>query len=224
MISLYSKPLKKWYRKELLRCPAQRRIPLSQSHHQIEFPPYCYWLGNPSSLKRSTSGNSAEKHDFRRESSCLCREIFVCAVKFLFVPWSFCLCRDSFCLCRDSFCLCREIFVCTVTVFVCAVEFLYVPWHPWATVLYGPAHASSTTQIFVVSYRFLFSLPLLLLQTIWYLLLLMFTLLSQKCSTYYIFLFFDYLIGYLNSIVCTKCFPWWLPTRINNQVLRILRL
>ena len=48
--------------------------------------------------------------------------LLVCAVRFLFVPWSFCLCRG--------------VFVCAVTVFVCAVKFLFVPWQflfvPWS--------------------------------------------------------------------------------------------
>ena len=55
--------------------------------------------------------------------------LLVCAVRFLFVPWSFCLCRGVF--------VCAVIvFVCAVTVFVCAVKFLFVPWQflfvPWS--------------------------------------------------------------------------------------------
>jgi hypothetical protein len=41
-------------------------------------------------------------------SFCLCREVFVCAVEFLFVPWSFCLCREVFVCAVTISCLCRD--------------------------------------------------------------------------------------------------------------------
>lgn len=83
-----------------LRCSALRRIPLSQSHHQIEFPSYCKWLSNPSSLKDPLPAT-------------LLRSM-ISAVKVLFVP-------RSFRLGREIFCLCHGVFVCALRVFVFAV-------------------------------------------------------------------------------------------------------
>lgn len=96
-----------------LRCPALRRIPLSQSHHQIEFPSYCKWLSNPSSLKDPLPAT-------------LLRSM-ISAVKVLFVP-------RSFRLGRESFCLCHGVFVCALRVLFVPWEFLFLPRHLWATI------------------------------------------------------------------------------------------
>lgn len=80
-----------------LRCPALRRIPLSQGHHQIEFPSYCKWPSNPSSLKDPLPAT-------------LLRSM-ISAVKVLFVP-------RSFRLGRESFCFCHGVFVCALRVFI----------------------------------------------------------------------------------------------------------
>lgn len=89
-----------------LRCPALRRIPLSQSHHQIEFPSYCKWLSNPSTLKDPLPAT-------------LLRSM-ISAVKVLFVPRSFRLGCESFCLCHGVFVCALRVFVRAVRVFVFA--------------------------------------------------------------------------------------------------------
>ena len=98
LISLFSKPL----RYPHLLFPTQSR------HWVPPIPPY---------IERLSNRSCEDRCDIN-----FCRESFVCAVKFLFVPW--------------SLCLGREVFVCAVRVYVCAVKFLFVPWKfmfvPWS--------------------------------------------------------------------------------------------
>ena len=89
LISLFSKPL----RYPHLLFPTQSR------HWVPPIPPY---------IERLSNRSCEDRCDIN-----FCRESFVCAVKFLFVP--------------RSLCLCREVFVCAVRVYVCAVKFLFVP-------------------------------------------------------------------------------------------------
>ena len=102
-----------------------------------------------------------------------------------FPPWVFLFVPWDFCLCRE--------------VFVCAVEFLFVPWQFFLC----REIFVCTVTVFVCAVEFLY-VPWHPWATVLYGP-------AQKYSTCYIFLFFDYLIGYLNSIVYTNCFPCWFP-------------
>ena len=153
-ISLYSKHLKKLYR----RRPSSSMFFLFRKLQIAVFQQVSGFMQHARGWHRTSAvkfTSAVSGFWFCREGIWFCLElkiwfsrylfdfavrVFGFTVSYLVVSWNIWLCREIFgCAVRYlvlpwDIWLCREIFGFAVRVFGCAVGYLVVPWHPWATV------------------------------------------------------------------------------------------